>query len=389
MSVGFNTPPHAHSQPHSPQRQEWQQRQNKPRQPRWPLWLLLILLSVSGGMVWLYWPSLLLYSGLWQREAHQLLVTLLQQTSLNASQVGWSLLGLSLIYGAVHAAGPGHGKVIITTYLATHPSALRSSLHIVLLSSLLQGTVAISLVSVMLFALDLSVRSLHQGAFWLEKGSYLLMMLLGIGLCYRAVKQLWKPVWQQVRHRQRRDQHTEHTDQLIDQHIEQQEAPLAPQVTQIEKQHPPIHHLSATPSTTEDADCCGCHLHSATLLKNSTHSQPGWKTRAGIILSIGIRPCSGAVLVLLFSKTIGIFAWGVAAVVAMSAGTALTVSLLALLVHASRATAEKLYQGSVSHRSSEIGLAVVSLLGGLLLLVGGAVLYQGAAAMLGGGLLAR
>lgn len=84
---------------------------------------------------------------------------------------------------------------------------------------------------------------------------------------------------------------------------------------------------------------CGCgHRH----LPSDSELQAGsdWRTRAAIVLAMGIRPCSGAILVLLFSKVLGVFAWGVASALAMALGTSLTISLLALFVHYGRRLAE-------------------------------------------------
>ena len=59
----------------------------------------------------------------------------------------------SLAYG-VHALGPGHGKVVISTFLATHPAQLKTSMKLTLLAALLQGAVAIALVTLMLVVLQ-------------------------------------------------------------------------------------------------------------------------------------------------------------------------------------------------------------------------------------------
>src|SRR5690606_21452296 len=62
-----------------------------------------------------------------------------------------------------------------------------------------------------------------------------------------------------------------------------------------------------------------------------------FRTALGVVLSIGLRPCTGAVLVLVFAEAAGIGRAGIAAVLAMSAGTALAIATLALLaVHARR-----------------------------------------------------
>ncbi|SQI96855.1 putative transmembrane protein [Klebsiella oxytoca] len=80
--------------------------------------------------------------------------------------------------------------MVITTWLATHPSKLKSSIGLTLAASLLQGLVAIALVVVVLTLLRLPARQLHLSSFWLEKGSYLLVGALGLLLCWRALKKL-------------------------------------------------------------------------------------------------------------------------------------------------------------------------------------------------------
>jgi len=55
-----------------------------------------------------------------------------------------------------------------------------------------------------------------------------------------------------------------------------------------------------------------------------------------VIAAIGIRPCSGAILILVFANALGMFTWGMIAVMAMALGTALTITLLATLVHTAR-----------------------------------------------------
>ena len=55
-----------------------------------------------------------------------------------------------------------------------------------------------------------------------------------------------------------------------------------------------------------------------------------------VIAAVGIRPCSGAILVLLFSYTLGIYLAGIASAFAMAAGTAFTVGVLATLTLGSK-----------------------------------------------------
>lgn len=89
------------------------------RAPRWkslwPLALFLTLTVVGGIWLWLAWPQVLLQSAVWQRSLNLELSQLLQAVADNPSAAGLSLLGFSFVYGVLHALGPGHGKIVITT----------------------------------------------------------------------------------------------------------------------------------------------------------------------------------------------------------------------------------------------------------------------------------
>ncbi|WP_445923274.1 HoxN/HupN/NixA family nickel/cobalt transporter, partial [Klebsiella pneumoniae] len=90
-----------------------------------------------------------------------------------------------------HALGPGHGKVILSAYIATHPAKLRHSTLLSILASLLQGTVAVVLVSVVLFILNLSVRQLNNVSQITEKASYAFIILFGTIIVIRALRRLF------------------------------------------------------------------------------------------------------------------------------------------------------------------------------------------------------
>ncbi|WP_409522086.1 nickel/cobalt transporter, partial [Pantoea septica] len=156
----------------------------------WPLWLLALALAAGALTLWQYWPQILLQSAIWQKGLHQQMTQLLQQVKTAPGQAGGLLVLFSLAYGVLHALGPGHGKVVITTFLATHPARLNLTLRLTLLASLVQGSVAIVLVTLMLVVLQTSSRQLHLSSYWLEKGSYLLVIGLGIWIGVRALKTL-------------------------------------------------------------------------------------------------------------------------------------------------------------------------------------------------------
>lgn len=299
----------------------------------WPL-ALFLLLAVCGGLwLWQAWPQVMMKSIIWQREVNLQMSGLLKAVAANPAKAGASLLAFSFVYGVLHALGPGHGKIVITTWLATHPSKLKSGIALTLASSLLQGGVAIALVVVVLTLLQLPARQLHLSSFWLEKGSYALVGVLGGLLCWRALKKLrallQKPVFKTFTPHHLHDEH------------------------------------------------CGCgHQH----LPTHAQLQQGddWRTRLMVILSMGMRPCSGAIMVLLFSKVIGVFGWGVMSALAMAAGTSLTISSLALLVHSFRQLAIKLSGKKTPVLWRQVGWTTLALAGGVMLVVAAVTMWSSA-----------
>lgn len=299
----------------------------------WPLALFLILAAFGALWLWQAWPQVMMKSIIWQREVNQQMSGLLKAVAENPTKAGGSLLIFSFLYGVLHALGPGHGKIVITTWLATHPSKLKSSIGLTLASSLLQGCVAIGLVVVVLTLLQLPARQLHLSSFWLEKGSYALVGVLGIMLCWRALKKL-RALMQKPKFK------------------------------------------AFTPHHVHDAHCgCG-HQHLPT--QEQLQSGDDWRARLMIILSMGMRPCSGAIMVLLFSKVIGVFSWGVMSALAMAAGTSLTITSLALLVHSFRQLAVKLSGNKAPVLWRQVGWTTLALAGGVILLVASVTMWMSA-----------
>ncbi|WP_312774748.1 nickel/cobalt transporter [Atlantibacter hermannii] len=299
----------------------------------WPLGLFFLLAIVAGVLVWQYWPRLMMHSIVWQRSVNLEMSALLKRVAENPRQAGGALLLFSFVYGVLHALGPGHGKVVIATWLATHPSRLKTSLGLTFASSLLQGLVAIGLVVIVLSLLALPARQLHMSSFWLEKGSFLLVGVLGILLCWRALKRLRALL----------------------------------QRTKFHGFTP--HHVHS--------EHCGCghqHLPDQQQLAQSDD----WRARLMIILSMGMRPCSGAIMVLLFSKVIGVFGWGIASALAMAAGTSLTISSLALLVHSFRTLAIRLSGTTSPALWRQVGWTTLALAGGAILILASVIMWLSA-----------
>jgi nickel/cobalt transporter (NicO) family protein len=94
-----------------------------------PIAMMTALAMSALVYAFVHWNDWLLVSIEWQKSLHQSMSYLLQRVADNERQAGLTLVALSFAYGVLHALGPGHGKVVITTYLATHPSRLRSSVR--------------------------------------------------------------------------------------------------------------------------------------------------------------------------------------------------------------------------------------------------------------------
>ena len=97
-----------------------------------------------------------------------------------------------------------------------------------------------------------------------------------------------------------------------------------------------------------------------------------WRKMIAVVFSVGIRPCTGAILVLVFALTQGLFWAGVAATFAMALGTAITVAVLATLALGSRELALRLggtnsTWASMVWTTCAIGGAIIILLFGVLM----------------------
>ena len=260
-------------------------------------------------------PWLFSHVVLWQREFNQLISAYLHAIKQQPVYAGSLLILVSFLYGVFHALGPGHGKFIIAGYLATHQTKLARSMQITFFSSLAQGLVAILAVSVVVLILQLSSAYFNLSQLWLERTAYVLVILLGLSWCWKSGKTLYK------------------------QHIQRA---ITNEIRSGEKSAVGISTVFAETHTEHHANC-GCghqHIPDPDALNQSTNI----KESVLIILSIGMRPCSGAIFVLFLAYMLDLFVWGMVATLVMSLGTGITLSVFALLVRYARSTAIKIGQ---------------------------------------------
>jgi len=101
----------------------------------------------------------------------------------------------------------------------------------------------------------------------------------------------------------------------------------------------------------------------------------GWRRGLSAIVAVGLRPCSGAIIVLVFALAQGLFWAGVASTFVMGLGTAITVATIATLAVGAKTLAKRIAAaragyGVVIVRGVEVGAAFVVVLFGVLLLTG-------------------
>lgn len=272
----------------------------------------------------------------WQRDLHRALTLAITELSRAPTTATWlSLLGISFAYGVFHAAGPGHGKAVLATYLATHGGAVKRALGLSFAASLLQGVTAIALVVVLVHGLGWVTRQAMGSVVWVEQASFILVATLGLWLCWRAIKQLrgaYKP-----------------------------EAHVISSIRENGHEH---NHAQSHSHSHDHSHCCGGAHHI------EPHQALDWRTALMTVGAIGMRPCSGAVLMLGAASLLGQFEVGVASVLVMSLGTGITVSALALASILARGWAQRrLSKQQHSHRNIQKATGWVALAGGSLIVV--------------------
>jgi ABC-type nickel/cobalt efflux system permease component RcnA len=241
-----------------------------------------------------------------------------------SGQAFWWLAGLSFAYGVVHAAGPGHGKVVISSYLLANEESARRGILIAFLAAMVQAVTAVAIFGVIAILLNMTSMAMTETAKAFELGSYGLIAALGLYLLYRKARGLFRA----------RSSHA----------------------------HSHVH-----------GPDCG-HTHAPT--PEVAARVRGLGGALAAIFSVGIRPCSGALIVLAFALAQGIFWAGVASTFLMGVGTALTIATLAVTAVYAKGFATRL-AGAGSNRAA-ILMNGVEIAGALFITAFGFLLLAGA-----------
>lgn len=279
----------------------------------------------------------------WQSKFHLELQNAVRSLKSDGSAF-WALAAASFAYGVFHAAGPGHGKAVLASYMIANESALRRGLTLAGLAALLQGAMAIAIVGVAALAFNATAKHMSDAAAIIETASYGAIAALGARLVWTKGRALLETLRQKATARDAF--YCEAIDDPAHLH------------------GPGCGHVGAMDPATLGRDFA-------------------WTDALATVVAAGLRPCSGAILVLVFSLSQGVFLAGVSAALLMAAGTAITTgALAATAVFAKSAAARLARQGS--RRTTKIMrgvefVAALLVLGlGLALLAGAGVTVAGA-----------
>lgn len=214
-----------------------------------------------------------------QREVQQAMAGYLQKLRAGESGALLGLWGICFAYGFFHAAGPGHGKILIGGYGVGRAVPVKRLVGLALASSLAQAAAAVLLVYGGLYALGLgreAVTGLADRT--LAAVSYGAIALVGLWLVLRGAMKLW---------RARGHGHGHHHDQSHDH---------------------------------GDGVCSDCgHRHGPSVEEAaSVHS---WREAVALVGAVAIRPCTGALFLLILTWRFGIDLAGIAGAFIMGLGT--------------------------------------------------------------------
>jgi len=277
----------------------------------------------------------------------------------------WALMGISFIYGIFHSAGPGHGKAVISSYLLANEETWRRGLTLSFASALLQALTAVALVTVAAVLLGATAKMMGDTVHVIETVSYALIVLLGARLLWvkgRAFSRTLQTA--------KALSATGHADCIHDHHAHDH--------------HTHDHHTHDHCHADDHSHHDHAHEDEVDVLPWGHAHGPepeelagpcGWRRGVSEIVAVGLRPCSGAIIVLVFALAQGLFWAGIASTFVMGIGTAITVAAIATLAVGAKSVAKRFAAtragyGTLMLRGVEVGAAVAVLAFGVLLLTG-------------------
>jgi nickel/cobalt transporter (NicO) family protein len=314
---------------------------------------LLVLCLLAAIAVWLWGLGGITLLERWaangQRDAQNAMAGLLRRLKAGDAAALAGLMGFCFAYGFFHAAGPGHGKVLIGGYGLGRRVPVGRLAGLAVASSLAQAATAVALVYAGVFVLDWSrERMVTVAEVWLAPLSYVLIGLVGVWLLLRGGRKLWSQrgagsvmagLATHDHHHDRHDHHHHH------------------------------HHHSA-----DNVPCASCgHKHGPSVAEAA--EVRSLRDALVLIGAVAVRPCTGALFLLILTWRMGIDGAGIAGAFAMGLGTASVTVLVAILsVSARESTLAQVAGGPATARA----LSLIEIAAGALVVVVAAQLFSSA-----------
>ena len=247
------------------------------------------------------------------------------------------LVMIAFGYGVLHAAGPGHGKAIISSYVLANEETVRRGIALSFLAAIFQALSAIIFVGLLSLILHQTSMQMRATEAAVESLSWALVAAVGAWLLWRQARE-HIPAFAGHGH-----DHSHHG-------------------------HDHDHH-----DHSHDGGACRCG-HSHMPDPKQLAGAWSWKKALPLAVSVGIRPCSGAIILLIFALSQGLLWAGILGTFAMALGTAITVSALAALAVGSRDMARRM-SGPGSLWAERITVAAGFIGAGLVFLMGTAFFF--------------
>jgi nickel/cobalt exporter len=290
----------------------------------------------------------------------------------------WALMGVSFVYGIFHAAGPGHGKAVISSYLLANEETWRRGITLSFAAAVMQSFTAIAIVAVAAILLGATAKLMGDTVRLVEIVGYALIVLVGGRL-------LWVKGLGFVRALRAHETLPENAEACgcannrqrfslgsgrgSDYRCDQ----VSPDDARLQRTgavgHPEHNH-----DHEEEPDLLPWgHAHGPE--PQELAGPNGWRRGWSAVLAVGLRPCSGAIFVLVFALAQGLFWAGMASTVVMGLGTAITVASIATLAVGAKTLAKRFASecggyGVLILRAFETGAAALVRIFGMLLLAG-------------------
>jgi len=324
----------------------------------------------------------------WQRKLNDFMGGKLRESKADGSWLAaFALLGAGFLYGVLHAAGPGHGKLVVASYFTARKSPLSTGILMGSIIALTQAVVAILIVTVLAVVVGRRQMDVLNDANILEIVSYGIIFFIGAYMTYCALRgreafghdhgppasTFDTPAIPEVH------SHVDHDHALhAHEHHGHDHRDHAHHGHAHHNHHDHAHH-------DHEGHDHGGHDHhhdDGTAARQTWLARTGrnWFGRYGEVLAVGIvsgiRPCSGSILVLLFALANGVFFLGVAAALLIALGVAITISALGIgTIVLRRAIAGGSAEPSPSR--AMLGRAL-SIAGSLAVMILGGLLFGGA-----------